>query len=80
MPDKDLIEKIRQKARLEEERKKVEAIKKTAEVQKKAVYVPKSKGPISKAQILQKLSTISPEEQASREMFLSKIVKLRTIK
>jgi len=73
MSEEELVERIRQGAKQEEKRKKIQIIKKSAQVQKKDTYVPKSKGPISKAQILQKLSTISPKEKASRESFLSRV-------
>ena len=65
--------KIRQKALEREREEKLALIQQKAEIQRESLVVPKIKGPISKAEILLKLSRISPEEQVGRERFLSRL-------
>jgi len=78
MPSRDLTKeeiasKIERWRKEKENKRKIGIIQETAQNYKNGTYVPKSKGPISKAVILQKLSTISPAEKSSREEFLAKV-------
>ncbi|MDD5750736.1 MAG: hypothetical protein PHU56_03800 [Candidatus Pacebacteria bacterium] len=65
--------KIQQKAREREREKKLALIQQQAQAQRESPVLPKIKGPISKADILLKLSQVSPEEQANRERFLARV-------
>jgi len=65
--------KIQQKVAEREREKKLALIQQKAEFQRESTVVPKIKGPVSKADVLLKLSQISPEEQVGRERFLARL-------
>ena len=65
--------KIRQKAKEIEREKKLALIQQEAQTRRESPIVPKIKGPISKADILLKLSQVSPDEQVYRERFLARL-------
>jgi len=65
--------KIRQKAKEIERERKLTLIQQEAQARRASPIVSKIKGPISKADILLKLSQVSPDEQAYRERFLGRL-------
>lgn len=73
LPKEEIASKIKQWRKQRENEKKINIIQEQAQNHKNGAYVPKSKGPISKAAILQKLSTISSKEKKQREEFLAKV-------
>lgn len=64
-----------QRQRIEEEtrQKAIEKLKQIAEQEQKKLFTGKLKGPLLKEEILKKLTRVSPEEEAQRKVFLSKI-------
>lgn len=65
--------KIKQQAIIREREKNLALIQQKAETQRESFIVSKIKGPLSKADILLKLSQVSPEELAGRERFMARL-------
>ncbi|MCX6789591.1 MAG: hypothetical protein NTZ42_03210 [Candidatus Gribaldobacteria bacterium] len=65
--------KIKQQAIIREREKNLALIQQKAETQRESFVVSKIKGPLSKADILLKLSQVSPEELAGRERFMARL-------
>ncbi|MEK9153137.1 MAG: hypothetical protein AAB723_00885 [Patescibacteria group bacterium] len=65
--------KIKQQAIIREREKNLALIQQKAETQRESFIAPKIKGPLSKTDILLKLSQVSPEELAGRERFMARL-------
>ncbi|PIR91617.1 hypothetical protein COU03_01460 [bacterium (Candidatus Gribaldobacteria) CG10_big_fil_rev_8_21_14_0_10_41_12] len=65
--------KIKQQAIIREREKNLALIQQKAETQRESFIVSKIKGPLSKADILLKLSQVSPEELAGRARFMARL-------